>query len=394
MNLLQVTPQVTPQTSSFVTTTMTQDVLASLLENSRNPRTRKLYETNLRDFFLCVSGQEPSASLVNEFLALAPSDALGLAFHYRNYLQGKYATSTTNNRLASLRSFVSYAQRVGKCKWNLDEVKSVETEPYRDTKGVEAEQFQKILAVPDRTTLKGKRDYAILCLLWSNALRREEIAKTLVKHFDAERKTLRIFGKGKADQFTTVSINDQTTTAIQQWLLARGKCKPTDPLFMSISNSSFGKPLQGNGLFYLIRELSKEAGIQQEMSPHRCRHSSITAALNATNGNLRKVQDLSRHARIETVVIYDDNRTNAQGGLTNLLGDILESKDARSQARERIAEFQYEQRREQMRYFLENLTDENIEQWRQQCEIPFSDLSDIAQANQRGLADEIIKLIG
>ncbi|MEN9566046.1 MAG: hypothetical protein RLZZ69_1242 [Cyanobacteriota bacterium] len=59
------------------------------------------------------------------------------------------------------------------------------------------------------------------------------------------------------------------------------------------------------------------------MSPHRIRHGSITAALDATNGNLRKVQKLSRHKDINTVMIYDDNRINYQDEITQLLDDLI-----------------------------------------------------------------------
>ncbi|MBD2207618.1 hypothetical protein H6G33_35395 [Calothrix sp. FACHB-1219] len=59
------------------------------------------------------------------------------------------------------------------------------------------------------------------------------------------------------------------------------------------------------------------------MSPHRIRHSAITAALDATDGNLRKVQKLSRHAKIDTLLIYDDNRSNDQQELSDLLGDMV-----------------------------------------------------------------------
>jgi integrase/recombinase XerC len=60
------------------------------------------------------------------------------------------------------------------------------------------------------------------------------------------------------------------------------------------------------------------------MSPHRIRHSAITAALDATDGNVRKVQKLSRHKQIDTLMIYDDNRQRVQGELTGLLSDLVE----------------------------------------------------------------------
>jgi integrase/recombinase XerC len=59
------------------------------------------------------------------------------------------------------------------------------------------------------------------------------------------------------------------------------------------------------------------------MSPHRIRHSAITAALEATNGNVRKVQKLSRHKKLDTLMLYDDNRANMQGEVSSLLGDLI-----------------------------------------------------------------------
>lgn len=48
------------------------------------------------------------------------------------------------------------------------------------------------------------------------------------------------------------------------------------------------------------------------------------AALDKSNGNVRAVQRLSRHADLRTVQLYDDNRINLQEQMTDLLEDALE----------------------------------------------------------------------
>lgn len=83
------------------------------------------------------------------------------------------------------------------------------------------------------------------------------------------------------------------------------------------------KAAMAAGSVAAVDRLCKKAGISKKMSPHRIRHGSITAALDATNGNLRKVQKLSRHKDINTVMIYDDNRTNYQDEITQLLDDLV-----------------------------------------------------------------------
>ena len=73
----------------------------------------------------------------------------------------------------------------------------------------------------------------------------------------------------------------------------------------------------------IVRDSAHRAGIEKVISPHRIRHLSITTALDKTDGNVRKVQKLSRHAKFETLMIYDDNRTNAQKEITEVLDGLV-----------------------------------------------------------------------
>ncbi|HEY9691892.1 MAG TPA: tyrosine-type recombinase/integrase [Oculatellaceae cyanobacterium] len=70
-------------------------------------------------------------------------------------------------------------------------------------------------------------------------------------------------------------------------------------------------------------EFAQSAGISKQLSPHRIRHSSVTAALEATGGDVRQVQKLSRHKKLDTLMIYDDNRQNAQGNVTSIWADLV-----------------------------------------------------------------------
>ncbi|MBD0266148.1 MAG: tyrosine-type recombinase/integrase, partial [Tolypothrix sp. Co-bin9] len=79
----------------------------------------------------------------------------------------------------------------------------------------------------------------------------------------------------------------------------------------------------GEAIRYTVDKLSQKAGIAKKMSPHRVRHSAITAALDATDGNIRKVQKLSRHADPRTLMIYDDNRAKDQEELSEILADMV-----------------------------------------------------------------------
>jgi integrase/recombinase XerC len=68
----------------------------------------------------------------------------------------------------------------------------------------------------------------------------------------------------------------------------------------------------------------KKFGVETKvLSPHKVCHSKITAALDRTNGDVRKVQKFSRHRKIDTLLIYDDNRLGVQGEITDTVADLV-----------------------------------------------------------------------
>jgi integrase/recombinase XerC len=180
-----------------------------------------------------------------------------------------------------------------------------------------------MLAVPDRDTLKGKRDYAILRLLWDNALRRGEVASLSIGDLDLDTRRLWILGKGRGSQKEAIALSNTTAAALQDWLLARRETNINKPLFIALDSVTSGHRLSTTSIYEIVQHYAKNAGITKVLSPHRIRHSSVTAALEATGGDVRRVQKLSRHANLNTLMIYDDNRLSHQGEISDLLADLV-----------------------------------------------------------------------
>jgi integrase/recombinase XerC len=139
---------------------------------------------------------------------------------------------------------------------------------------------------------------------------------------------LSILGKGKGTQKTTIELTRKTIEALTDWILASGKLnKLAEPMFGSLAYHKGDKEdrLIGESIRQLVDGLCKKAGISKKMSPHRIRHSSITTALDHSNGNYRKVQNLSRHVNIDTIIKYDDNRQQQklQREISGVLADLV-----------------------------------------------------------------------
>jgi integrase/recombinase XerC len=302
------------------------DVLAMLLADKRSPNTRRAYAYDVAAFFRFSYGDEPTQELMKRFLALDTAQmARRMLLYKADLIAGELTEATINRRMSAILSLVKFARRVGASAADpKDHIDMERVQPYRDTRGISMEQARLLLAQPDRNTLKGKRDYALLVLLLENALRRAEIVGLTVADCDLEGRSLWIYGKGRGTQRERITLSPNCVEAIRDYLNASGHqaCRE-NPLFINVSRAYPGCGLTADGLFKLIKQLAVAAGIKTQLSPHRLRHTSITMLLDASQGDIRKVQKLSRHARMETLQIYDDNRADIQGEMSVLLSDIL-----------------------------------------------------------------------
>ncbi len=301
-----------------------RDTLTLMLESRRSQATRETYRKNLQYFFWNMYPGSPTPQAVEAFLKLPRFKAVEKAMNYKALLlKLGLAENTVNGRLAAVKALVNFARNIGCCEFDLADVTGERAKPYRDTSGLSAEQMKMVLAVPKRETVRGSRDYAILSLLWENALRRGELVRLNIGDFDVNRCTLSIQGKGRGSQKEQIFLSERATQAFANWLDIRGDRRPEKPLFSATNNRHRGHRLTGETIRAVVVKAVRDAGISKQMSPHRIRHSSITAALEATNGDVVKVQRLSRHSKVDTVMIYNDRREGLQAEVTGLLSRML-----------------------------------------------------------------------
>lgn len=313
----------------FETLDTDPDVLQQLLADKRSENTRRAYEKDVNDFFKTMTGQQASPDSVLEFLHLEERQAVAVVLKYKAKLikgEGRAAPlreATVNRRMAAIKSLVEMGRKLGVCHYSLGDIKGEKVAKYRDPTGIDAPTFERVLQCCDRGTLSGKRDYALLRLLWGNALRRNEVSQLNICDFDPATGTLIILGKGRGTQSEVVDLGAATVVAIANWLTVKPVAPGDGPLFVALDFANSGHRLTGDGIRKIVVRMSEKAGIKKQMSPHRIRHSAITAALDATDGNVRKVQKLSRHRKLDTLMIYDDNRGRDQRDISELLDSMF-----------------------------------------------------------------------
>src|SRR5271163_419927 len=140
-----------------------------VLDTVASPNSRRNYGKALDDLFALASGRPLTPALFMEYRA--SMEAL--------------SPSTINVRLSAVRKLVAEARRNGMIgvedAARLVEIPNIRQKGTRLGNWLTREQAQELLAVPNRSTLKGKRDYVILALLVGCALRRRELASLVVE---------------------------------------------------------------------------------------------------------------------------------------------------------------------------------------------------------------------
>jgi integrase/recombinase XerC len=280
-----------------------------------NPNTLRTYRQALADFaaFLAAADGREAAGML---LSRGHGEANHLALAYRASLVSRdLSANTINNRLAALRSLVKLARTLGLIGWTID-VGSVKAKPYRDTAGCGADGYRRLLEHLDgRGDPKSARDRAIIRLLFERALRRGEVASLDIEHVDLDAGTIGVLGKGSTER-ELLTLPEPTSRALSDWLAIRGPAP--GPLFTNLDRARKGTGrLTGAGIWAIVTTLGEATG--QTVRPHGLRHAAITTALDATRGDVRAVQKFSRHAKMDTVLVYDDARRDIGGDVAKLV---------------------------------------------------------------------------
>lgn len=270
----------------------------------RSQRTLRAYQADMADFarFIGMLGVEEAATYLT---SLSQPEAHELVLSYRGaMLEKKLAPSTINRRLAAIRSLVKLANMLGHTPWLLN-IPSVRSQSYRDTRGPGADGVRKLLEAAGRLERYRERNRAILRLLYSMALRRGEVAELELEHLDLSNGRLSVLGKGRKER-VWLTVAKPLLKDLEAWLVERG----------NHPGSLFD--LTGNGIWKMLRQVSAEAGMDR-VRPHGLRHAGITEALDRTQGDVRAVQKFSRHLDLKTLMVYDDNRQDHYGQISEML---------------------------------------------------------------------------
>jgi site-specific recombinase XerD len=258
------------------------------------------------------------------------ADALVFAWHdlrfqhvtaIRAKLTEVYKPATVNKLLAAVRGVLKSAWQSGQMSaedfHKAASVKGVKNDTL--PAGRELTQGEITALMSDcghDTTNAGARDAAIIALMYSCGLRREEVVTLDLTDYDTESGRLVVKGKGNKER--TAYITGGAARALADWLAVRG----ADPgaLFVAVNKSGRivnYKNMTPKTIYKMLAKRATEAGVKS-FSPHDMRRTFVSDLLDA-GADITTVSKMAGHANVTTTARYDRRPEEAKRKAASLL---------------------------------------------------------------------------
>ena len=218
--------------------------------------------------------------------------------------------STRNARLAALRSFFNYLQYRNPIKMHeWQKILSIPIKKAEKTiiNHISLDGMKLLLEQPDRSTPKGKRNLAMLSLMYDSGARVQEIIDLMPSSINFNRPyTIRIVGKGNKKRI--VPLMENQVELLNEYMVANRLLESYASVYPLFINSRCEK-LSRMGVTYVLKKYAAMARaenpslIPYNITPHVLRHSKAMHLLQA-GVNLVYIRDFLGHSSISTTEIY------------------------------------------------------------------------------------------
>jgi len=268
----------------------------AVLNSLGSPASRRVYDYAI-DQFIAWYCSEPRLAF-NRIVVV----------RYRMHLESRgLAANTINQQLAAVRRLAHEAADSGllspELAAGISRVKGVKQLGFRSGNWLSAEQSSEVLKHAYGDSLRAKRDYAMLAILFGCGLRRSELVGLEldeVQMRQAHWAVVDLIGKG--GHIRTVPIPEWVKAALDQWTAAAGVREGR--IFRAVARTGkvWGKGISQNVVWYVVKTCCERAGLEH-IAPHDLRRTCAKLC-HSNGGELEQIQFLLGHASVQTTERY------------------------------------------------------------------------------------------
>jgi integrase/recombinase XerC len=208
-------------------------------------------------------------------------------------------------KLAALRTFFQFLVREGMLELNPAKLVATPKREKKLPKHLSIEEAVRFIESPDPETDLGKRDRAMLELMYATGVRVAELTTLNLADVDFRNQLVRVTGKRRKQRI--VPFGDPASAAIRSYLDVRDKFLFNAPISKRDEEAVFlnyqGTRITTRSVGRMVEKYIRICAGMHNISPHALRHSFATHLLDS-GADLRDIQELLGHARLSTTQVY------------------------------------------------------------------------------------------
>lgn len=213
--------------------------------------------------------------------------------------------SSIARKLAALRTFFQFLVREGLLELNPAKLVSTPKLEKKLPKHLSVEEAIRFIESPDPETDLGKRDRAMLELMYATGVRVAELTTLNIADIDFRNKLIRVTGKRRKQRI--VPFGDPAGEAIRSYLAVRDKFLFNAPVSRRDDEALFlnyqGTRITTRSVGRMVDKYIRICAGMHNISPHALRHSFATHLLDS-GADLRDIQELLGHACLSSTQVY------------------------------------------------------------------------------------------
>lgn len=272
-------------------------------ERNSSEHTLRNYESDLIQFYDHLAPADKKGD--RRRVEIRDIDNLTIREYMSSLYEKKKKKSSIHRKVAALRTFFKFLCREGVIEVNPAKLVASPRVERKLPNHLTIEQMVKFIETPEVETVLGKRDRAMLELLYASGVRVSELVTLDLSDIDFNNNSLRVKGKGRKERIAP--FGEHAKKALQDYLSVRGELlleadhDKADPsaVFMNYQ----GTRITPRSVGRMIDKYVKQCAEVHHISPHSLRHSFATHLLDA-GADLRTIQELLGHARLSTTQQY------------------------------------------------------------------------------------------
>lgn len=273
-------------------------------ERNVSEHTLRNYASDLQQFLDYLAPAHPETSVRNA-PPIQQIDHLTIREWLATLHTAQKKKSSVARKLAALRTFFQFLVREGLLELNPAKLVSTPRLEKRLPKHLSIEEAIKFIETPDVETDLGKRDRAMLELLYATGTRVSELTKLNLRDIDFHNKLIRVTGKRRKERI--VPFGDPAGDALKDYLAVRDRFLNAAPITLRDPEAVFlnyqGTRITPRSVGRMVEKYIQICAGMHDISPHALRHSFATHLLDS-GADLRDIQELLGHARLSTTQIY------------------------------------------------------------------------------------------